>query len=158
MLLIFSLIGFCAVALAHIAPAPFLLEALRPRDSIWHMPRDRANPAVYLTFDDGPNAAWTPALLDVLAREDARATFFVIDKHITDETTPILTRIAADGHAIGLHSDRLRPVIILDTNVLSALMRTKPEVVVVGSSTDCRHRPGEARDYRDTQHQTFSRG
>ena len=56
-----------------------------------------------LTFDDGPNPAWTPALLDVLARHDARATFFLIGRFARQE--PALVReIVAAGHAIGNHT------------------------------------------------------
>ena len=46
------LIGAGIVALAHTAPAPFLLDAMAGDRPVWHMPR--GNPAtVYLTFDDG---------------------------------------------------------------------------------------------------------
>jgi peptidoglycan/xylan/chitin deacetylase (PgdA/CDA1 family) len=56
-----------------------------------------------LTFDDGPNTAWTPALLDVLARHDVRATFFLIGRFAREQ--PALVRdIAAAGHAIGNHT------------------------------------------------------
>ena len=103
MLLIFTLIGFAVVALAHTAPVPFLLDAMAGDRALWHMPRGL--PAtVYLSYDDGPNPTTTPDLLDVLAREQVRATFFLIDEHITDETVPILSRMIAEGHAIGLHS------------------------------------------------------
>jgi peptidoglycan/xylan/chitin deacetylase (PgdA/CDA1 family) len=53
---------------------------------------------------------WTP-LLDALAATDARATFFLIDEHITDETRSIVRRIAEEGHAIGLHSGTRRLMI-----------------------------------------------
>ncbi len=57
-----------------------------------------------LTFDDGPNPAVTPHLLDVLARRGVRATFFLIGKWVRSE--PGLTRaIAAAGHAIGNHTE-----------------------------------------------------
>ena len=83
MLLIFTLIGFAVVALAHTAPVPFLLDAMAGDRALWHMPRGL--PAtVYLSYDDGPNPTTTPDLLDVLAREQVRATFFLIDEHITD--------------------------------------------------------------------------
>src|SRR5262249_45381802 len=65
-------------------------------------------PTVYLTFDDGPNPTTTPDLLDVLAREGVRATFFLIDRHITDRTVPIVARMFADGHAVALHSHTRR--------------------------------------------------
>jgi peptidoglycan-N-acetylglucosamine deacetylase len=91
------------LVLAHTAPFPFLLEAFRPRRSIWYMRRDEAR--VYLTFDDGPNPTATPMLLDVLARERVAATFFLIDAHLTPETAPLVRRMFAEGHAVALHSD-----------------------------------------------------
>jgi peptidoglycan/xylan/chitin deacetylase (PgdA/CDA1 family) len=66
------------------------------------MPRE-GPPTVYLTFDDGPNPAATPKLLDVLARHGVNATLFVIDKHITAATAPIVRRTFEDGHAVALH-------------------------------------------------------
>jgi chitooligosaccharide deacetylase len=97
-------IGIGIMALAHTAPFPFLLEWIGPDRSVWHVPRQDGAPMLYLTYDDGPNPTATPALLDVLAQEKATATFFIIPKHVTPETAPILQRMVADGHAIGLHS------------------------------------------------------
>jgi peptidoglycan/xylan/chitin deacetylase (PgdA/CDA1 family) len=58
---------------------------------------------VALTFDDGPNPAVTPHLLDLLSRHNVRATFFLIGTHVQHE--PALTRrIAAAGHRIGNHT------------------------------------------------------
>jgi peptidoglycan/xylan/chitin deacetylase (PgdA/CDA1 family) len=57
---------------------------------------------VALTFDDGPDPRGTPAVLDGLAREGVRATFFVLGRHA--ERWPDLVRRAADeGHAVGNH-------------------------------------------------------
>jgi peptidoglycan/xylan/chitin deacetylase (PgdA/CDA1 family) len=96
-------IGVGILALAHTAPAPFVLDALAGNRAVWHMPR--ANPpTIYLTYDDGPNPTTTPDLLDVLAREQVRATFFLIDRHITDQTAPLVRRMFADGHSVALHS------------------------------------------------------
>lgn len=56
-----------------------------------------------LTFDDGPNPAWTPQLLDILAQHNVRATFFMVGRYA--EAEPVLTRFIADaGHLIGNHS------------------------------------------------------
>jgi peptidoglycan/xylan/chitin deacetylase (PgdA/CDA1 family) len=96
-------IGAAVLALAHTAPAPFLFDALAGDRAAWHMPK-RSPPTVYLTFDDGPNPTTTPDLLDVLGREGVRATFFVIDRHITDETAPIVRRMFDEGHDVALHS------------------------------------------------------
>jgi peptidoglycan/xylan/chitin deacetylase (PgdA/CDA1 family) len=95
--------GIGIVALAHTAPVPFLIDAIAGDRSIWHMPK-RDPPTLYLTFDDGPNPTTTPDLLDVLAREHVRATFFLIDRHITDQTAPLVQRMFAEGHAVALHS------------------------------------------------------
>jgi peptidoglycan/xylan/chitin deacetylase (PgdA/CDA1 family) len=57
-----------------------------------------------LTFDDGPNPAITPKLLDLLDRFKARATFFVIGKHAR-ECPELLKETAARGHVIGNHTD-----------------------------------------------------
>lgn len=100
---IFTLIGFSIVTLAHVAPARFVLDALAGDRAVWHMPRE-SPPTVYLTYDDGPNPTTTPDLLDVLARDGARGTFFLIDRHVTEETAPIVRRMFAEGHAVALHS------------------------------------------------------
>jgi chitooligosaccharide deacetylase len=71
---------------------------------MWRAPASAGAPRVYLTFDDGPNPTATGALLDVLSRERVRATFFLIDKHITDDTVPLVRRMFADGHSVGVHS------------------------------------------------------
>ena len=56
-----------------------------------------------LTFDDGPNPTATPRLLEVLARHNVRATFFLIGQFVLRE--PGLTReIAAAGHLVGNHT------------------------------------------------------
>jgi peptidoglycan/xylan/chitin deacetylase (PgdA/CDA1 family) len=99
-------LGIGVVFLAHTAPFPFLLEAFAPSKSIWRVPdaAGRKGPArVYLTFDDGPNPAATPALLDVLRESGAPATFFLIDDHLTDATAPIVRRMFEEGHAVALH-------------------------------------------------------
>jgi peptidoglycan/xylan/chitin deacetylase (PgdA/CDA1 family) len=120
-LLIFAALGFGTLFLAHTAPFPFLLEAFRPRDAVWHMPRDRERPTIYLTFDDGPNPTATPALLDVLRREQATATFFIIDKHLTDGTAPIVRRMFDEGHAVALHSGT-RALMLKSPEDLAALL------------------------------------
>lgn len=56
-----------------------------------------------LTFDDGPNPAWTPQLLDILAAHDAHATFFMVGKFAQVESA-LVRRIADAGHLIGNHS------------------------------------------------------
>jgi peptidoglycan/xylan/chitin deacetylase (PgdA/CDA1 family) len=96
-------IGAAIAALAHTAPAPFLIDVLAGEHSVWHMPKSDP-PTIYFTYDDGPNPTTTPSLLNVLAHERVQATFFLIDRHITDRTAPLVTRMFTDGHAVALHS------------------------------------------------------
>jgi peptidoglycan/xylan/chitin deacetylase (PgdA/CDA1 family) len=56
-----------------------------------------------LTFDDGPNDPWTGELLDVLARFEARATFFLIGKYVR-ERPELVREIRNAGHLIGNHT------------------------------------------------------
>jgi chitooligosaccharide deacetylase len=90
--------------LAHTAPFPFVFDAISPDRVVWRMPARGAPPAVYLTFDDGPNPKATPGVLDALARHKVRATFFVIDEYVTQDTAPLVRRMFEDGHGVALHS------------------------------------------------------
>jgi peptidoglycan/xylan/chitin deacetylase (PgdA/CDA1 family) len=59
---------------------------------------------VALTFDDGPNPAITPKLLDLLDRHNVRATFFVIGRSV--RAYPALAKQIADRcHVIANHTD-----------------------------------------------------
>ncbi len=58
--------------------------------------------AVAITFDDGPHPEGTPAMLEILARHDARATFFVIGEQVV-RRPELLRRMLAQGHAVALH-------------------------------------------------------
>ncbi|MFD7032562.1 polysaccharide deacetylase family protein [Streptomyces sp. NPDC059917] len=56
-----------------------------------------------LTFDDGPDPRYTPAILDTLARYGVRAMFFVCGEMATDNRD-LVRRMAAEGHVIGNHT------------------------------------------------------
>lgn len=56
-----------------------------------------------LTFDDGPNPAITPKLLDLLDRYHAKATFFVVGKYVR-ESPALVKETAARGHLLGNHT------------------------------------------------------
>ena len=78
---------------------PFLVQFLFRR-RIW---RGKDANAVYLTFDDGPDRYTTPWVLDLLKRENIKATFFCIGKNI--ENNPSLFKeILENGHSIGNHT------------------------------------------------------
>jgi peptidoglycan-N-acetylglucosamine deacetylase len=130
-------IGIGIVVLAHTAPAPFVLDVMAGRRAVWHMPRTDP-PTIYLTYDDGPNPTTTPELLDVLARERVSATFFVIDRHITDETAPIVSRMFAEGHAVALHSASRREMVLPPSALARELAAKADRIESLTGSRPCR--------------------
>jgi peptidoglycan/xylan/chitin deacetylase (PgdA/CDA1 family) len=62
-----------------------------------------ADKEIVITFDDGPIAPYTGKILDILASECVRATYFIVGEMA--QTRPELVRRAArEGHTIGTHS------------------------------------------------------
>src|SRR5258708_32418321 len=57
-----------------------------------------------ITFDDGPNPAITPKLLDLLDRYNAKATFFLIGRYVR-ECPELVKEIIARGHTAGNHTE-----------------------------------------------------
>lgn len=133
----FVLAGFIAVALAHTAPFPFLLEYMGPGRSMWQGPRNDASPTVYLTYDDGPNPEATPALLDVLARERVQATFFIIPAHVTPDTAPIVRRAMDEGHGVALHSDTRSLMLKSPEALAAALSQQAAEIERLTGARPC---------------------
>ena len=62
-----------------------------------------AGKSVALTFDDGPHAEYTPKILEILKKYNARATFFVIGKN-AKEHPEIVKQSFLEGHEIGNHT------------------------------------------------------
>lgn len=96
------------------AEAVVQAAALKPRTVSW-ITLSREYPGAFatrgpagikrvaLTFDDVPDEQYTPEVLDILAREHVRATFFVVGERAA-KAPSVLCRIRAEGHAIGNHS------------------------------------------------------
>jgi peptidoglycan/xylan/chitin deacetylase (PgdA/CDA1 family) len=80
------------LALSGVLPRPMFI-ARGPRTS--HV--------VCLTFDDGPDPRSTPRLLDVLAKENVKATFFVLGR-LAELHPDIVKRIEVEGHTVASHS------------------------------------------------------
>ncbi|MBX9797188.1 glycosyltransferase [Sphingomonas sp.] len=73
-------------------PTPYVVERTGARDKL-----------VALTFDDGPDANWTPQILDILETKHVPATFFIVGESAL-EHPGILRRIVADGSELGNHT------------------------------------------------------
>ncbi|MNJ42351.1 Peptidoglycan-N-acetylglucosamine deacetylase [compost metagenome] len=85
-------------------PHPLSLEDLRKKyRSTFLLNGPSSKRAVALTFDDAPDAHFTPLVLDALKKEGVQATFFVVGNRV--EAHPeIMKRIVQEGHLIGNHS------------------------------------------------------
>ena len=66
-------------------------------------------PEIVLTFDDGPDPAGTPAVLEALAAHGATATFFVLLTRAR-RRPDLVARVVAEGHEVGLHGVDHRPL------------------------------------------------
>jgi peptidoglycan/xylan/chitin deacetylase (PgdA/CDA1 family) len=75
-----------------------------------------------ITFDDGPNPAITPKLLDLLDRYEAKATFFLIGRFVR-ECPDLVKETAARGHALGNHTELHRNLFKLSPSQITVELR-----------------------------------
>ena len=119
-----ALAGATVVALgAGLWTAPrWLVPRIAAREPrcLYHVPT--REPLVALTVDDGPDAARTPEILDVLRAHEARATLFVISSHAAGQDA-LLRRAVAEGHELGNHLTRDETSARLDAAAFEAAMR-----------------------------------
>ncbi len=106
---------FTPITIANRAPAPAPASNLAASHAGARLVTNRAaalglpvrsadgQPILYLTFDDGPSKTLTPQVVEVLDRYGAKATFFVVGRHVQREPEA-LREVAAAGHAIENHS------------------------------------------------------
>jgi|SRR5206468_7327026 len=97
--------------------------------------------SIALTFDDGPNPAITPSLLDALDRHGARASFFLIGRWV--RASPEIVRdIAARGHAIGNHTDTHPNTVWLSTRrIVDELVQCQRSIERAGAGRPTSTRP-----------------
>jgi peptidoglycan/xylan/chitin deacetylase (PgdA/CDA1 family) len=74
---------------------------------------ESGNKVIYLSFDDGPRAPFTQQILDVLAKYNAKATFFVIGRQAAAQPEMIRTLYDA-GHSVANHTYNHRSLRGLD--------------------------------------------
>jgi peptidoglycan-N-acetylglucosamine deacetylase len=99
-----ALISGAAVGLAAYAVRGKSSSLIAP--SLYH--GDRTRPSLALTFDDGPSES-TPALLELLAEHNIKATFFMCGANVR-RLNSIAREVASAGHEIGNHSDSHAPL------------------------------------------------
>jgi peptidoglycan/xylan/chitin deacetylase (PgdA/CDA1 family) len=96
---------------------------------------------VALTFDDGPHPQGTPAVLDLLARERVRATFFLAGEQVR-RWRSLAAEVAAAGHEVALHCDRHRNLLRLTPGQTRTDLERAHEAVVEATGVEPRaYRP-----------------
>jgi peptidoglycan/xylan/chitin deacetylase (PgdA/CDA1 family) len=85
-------------------PAPPAVKARpAPRGVVWRVPVPTNQKVVALTFDDGPDPVYTPAILELARAKGAKFTFFVVGRQ-GSLYPDIVKRMAAEGHAVENHT------------------------------------------------------
>lgn len=115
------------------SPAPMQPTAGRGQPLLANLPTTtpEGNPVVYLTFDDGPNGAFTQQALDLLAQYDARATFFVIGRQAAGGAE-VLRQTASAGSYIGNHTwDHVWLNKVSKEEFIDQIQRTRNELLAV---------------------------
>ncbi len=93
----------CLLACVMCFSMPLRAGAAWVDKSVVHVRTDER--VVALTFDDGPHPRYTARILEVLAKYDVKATFFMVGVNV--ERYPTAAReVAAAGHEIGNHTYR----------------------------------------------------
>jgi peptidoglycan/xylan/chitin deacetylase (PgdA/CDA1 family) len=107
-----------AAAAAHLVPSVVSIDRSRLRG----LSGQTARRHVALTFDDGPDPASTPQVLDALDELGVRATFFVLGTRLT-EHREIGRRIVDAGHEVAVHGWTHRPHLLRTPAAIFADLR-----------------------------------
>lgn len=96
-------VGLAALAAGAVAHGAFHRNSPIFGPTVSRLPRPRdGRPRVSLTFDDGPNPAATPRILDALGEAGVHATFFVLGRH-AERWPGLVERAAREGHQVANH-------------------------------------------------------
>lgn len=71
------------------------------KGTVWIRPKKERT--IYLTFDDGPNPEVTPLVLDILAKNKIKATFFCVGENVT-KYPELYKSVLNNGHKVGNHT------------------------------------------------------
>jgi peptidoglycan/xylan/chitin deacetylase (PgdA/CDA1 family) len=81
-----------------------------------------------LTFDDGPHAQGTPAMLEILARANVGATFFLVGEQVR-RNPALVSEIVQAGHEIGVHCERHRNLLRLGPGQVRGDLERAREII-----------------------------
>jgi peptidoglycan/xylan/chitin deacetylase (PgdA/CDA1 family) len=82
---------------------PNYIARNRSKDVVKTIPFNKEKKCIALTFDDGPDPLYTNRLLDILKRNNVKATFFLV-AHKAEQNIDIVNKMKHEGHGIGMHT------------------------------------------------------
>ena len=93
---------------------------------------------VALTFDDGPSAAYTPRVLDLLGEHGAHATFFTVAQNARRHPD-LIRRMVAEGHEVAIHGELHLPLMMMPPWLIRREIRRSADAVMRAASVTARH-------------------
>lgn len=87
------------------------------------------NMKIAITFDDGPHPKETPKILDILKKYDAKATFFVVGKHVKWYPDSVI-RAQNEGHEIGNHTFTHPDICTLSSDQLKEEIKSCEKIII----------------------------
>lgn len=86
------------------------------------------NKTITLSFDDGPDLNYTPKILDILRKNNVKATFFVVGSQI-EKYPAIFKRMVREGHDIASHGYRHLKITELTANQLKSHLKQNTALI-----------------------------
>lgn len=133
--------AFCAILLAFALILVMCHQFVK--DNITFA-EESAQKTVYLTFDDGPSDRVTPKILDVLKKENVKATFFIVGS-AAESRKYLLEREFNEGHTIAVHSytHKYGQIYASESNLIDDIDKCNELIKnVTGSYSDVYRFPG----------------
>lgn len=106
---------------------------------------DPQDTRVCLTFDDGPDPAHTPRILDILSDYNIRASFFVLGA-AAEQFPQLIERMVSDGHTVGNHTySHPHPWMIMPQRARTEVSRASRSIAAIAGYTPRWFRPPHGR-------------
>jgi len=108
---------------------------------VWEIKTDEK--VVALTFDDGPHRKYTSQILDVLAKYNAKATFFIVGQN-AEKNPEVISRMYNEGHELANHTFT-HPLRTNVSNLLKEIKQTDDTIQNITGTKPTLFRPVEGQ-------------
>ncbi|QOV13285.1 polysaccharide deacetylase family protein [Viridibacillus arvi] len=98
---------------------------------------------IALTFDDGPHKKYTPEILELLAKYDAKATFFIVGEN-AEKNPGVILRMYEDGHELAIHT-YTHPLKTNISNLMKEIKQTHETIYGISGYSPVLFRPVEGQ-------------